>query len=102
MTTIHTRFAPHTGTSTGTSTGTGEAQHEHAWATQSRHPTSAGYVLYVRCTSCGTHRVDLQDRRDTPPAPLSRVVGSASAGVSVSARHSASSARGQALSETAE
>ncbi|WP_108495610.1 hypothetical protein [Promicromonospora sp. AC04] len=68
MTTIHTRPAPRTSAR--------EAQHEHSWATESRHPTSAGYVLYVRCTTCGTHRVDLQDHRETPPAPLSRVVGS--------------------------
>jgi hypothetical protein len=55
-----------------------ETQHEHSWATESRHPTSAGHVLYVRCTACGIHRVDLQAHRDTPPAPLSRVVGSTS------------------------
>ncbi|MFD2795838.1 hypothetical protein ACFS27_19915 [Promicromonospora vindobonensis] len=49
--------------------------HEHAWTTESRHPTSAGYVLYVRCTACGTRRVDLQGSRTMPPAALSRAVG---------------------------
>ena len=51
------------------------ARHEHSWATESRHPMSAGHVLYVRCTACGTRRVDLQGHRETPPAPLSRTVG---------------------------
>ncbi|MFC8801149.1 hypothetical protein ACFT2C_25745 [Promicromonospora sp. NPDC057138] len=48
--------------------------HEHSWATESRHPTSAGHVLYVRCTACGIRRVDLQAHGDTPPAPLSRAL----------------------------
>lgn len=52
-----------------------EARHEHSWATKSRHPTSAGTVLYVRCTACGIHRVDLQAHREMPPGPLSRVIG---------------------------
>ncbi|WP_369374071.1 hypothetical protein AB1046_07940 [Promicromonospora sp. Populi] len=55
-----------------------DTPHEHSWTTESRHPTSAGHVLYVRCTACGTHRVDLQDHKDAPPMPLSRVVGNAS------------------------
>jgi len=55
-----------------------ETGHEHSWTTDSRHPTSAGHVLYVRCTGCGAHRVDLQARTDAPPAPLSRAVGGAS------------------------
>jgi hypothetical protein len=78
MTTIDTRPAPRTGaqeTSRETSTQT---RHEHSWATESRHATSAGYVVYVRCTACGSHRVDLQGHREMPPAPLTRVVGSAS------------------------
>lgn len=66
MTTIETRSLPRT-----SAPGAG---HEHAWATESRHPTSAGLVLYVRCAACGTRRVDLQGHRDLPPAPLSRVV----------------------------
>lgn len=67
MTPIETLSAPHTGAP--------EAQHEHSWATESRHPTSAGHVLYVRCTACGARRVDLQGHPDAPPAPLSGAVG---------------------------
>lgn len=52
-----------------------DVPHEHAWSTESRHRTSAGCVLYVRCTACGLRRVDVQDDRYLPPAPLSRVVG---------------------------
>lgn len=56
-----------------------EAAHEHAWITESRHRTSEGTVLYVRCTDCPARRVDLK-RTDTAsasgvPAPLSRTVG---------------------------
>ncbi|MEV0889975.1 hypothetical protein [Promicromonospora sp. MEB111] len=68
-------------TSAGTGSAAGTARdvgHEHAWTTDSRHRTSAGYVLYVRCTACGAHRVDLQRRTDAPPAPLSRAAGGAS------------------------
>lgn len=74
MTTIDTRPAPRT-SAQETST---QSRHEHSWATESRHATSAGYVVYVRCTACGSHRVDLQGHREMPPAPLTRVVGSAS------------------------
>ncbi|WP_082066273.1 hypothetical protein [Microbacterium oxydans] len=45
--------------------------HEHAWLVESRHPTSEGIVLYVRCASCRTHRVDVQPHPHTPPAALS-------------------------------
>ncbi|MBT2483212.1 MULTISPECIES: hypothetical protein [unclassified Microbacterium] len=45
--------------------------HEHAWLVESRHPTSEGTVLYVRCDDCGTRRVDLQSHAQTPPAALS-------------------------------
>ena len=75
MTTIDTRPAPRTSTQ---ETSAQETRHEHSWATESRHATSAGYVVYVRCTACGSHRVDLQGHREMPPAPLTRVVGSAS------------------------
>ena len=54
---------------------TSDLGHEHSWTTDSRHPTSAGWVLYVRCTGCGAHRVDLEARTDAPPAALSRAVG---------------------------
>ncbi|MEU4384197.1 hypothetical protein [Promicromonospora sp. NPDC023805] len=75
MTTTDTRPAPRTSTQ---KTRTQETRHEHSWATESRHATSAGYVVYVRCTACGSHRVDLQGHRELPPAPLTRVVGGAS------------------------
>ncbi|WP_435746600.1 hypothetical protein [Microbacterium sp. PMB16] len=45
--------------------------HEHAWLTESRHPTSEGIVLYVRCADCGTRRVDLQPHPLSPPTALS-------------------------------
>ncbi|MFD7024788.1 hypothetical protein [Promicromonospora sukumoe] len=81
MTTSDTMTAPltsHSAPADAAGSPTGEAArgsgHEHSWTTDSRHPTSAGYVLYVRCTGCGAHRVDLQARTDAPPAPLSRAV----------------------------
>lgn len=51
--------------------------HDHAWLVESRHPTSEGVVLYVRCGDCGTRRVDLQSHPHTPPAALSREAGTA-------------------------
>ena len=48
--------------------------HEHAWLVESRHATSDGTVLYVRCTECPARRVDLVDRPQSPPAALSRTV----------------------------
>lgn len=48
------------------------AGHEHAWLVESRHPTSDGVVLYVRCDGCGTRRVDVQDHPQRPPRALSR------------------------------
>lgn len=79
MTTIGTRPAPLTSAqeTSAQERSTQETRHEHSWATESRHATSAGYVVYVRCTACGSHRVDLQGHREMPPAPLTRVVGSA-------------------------
>ncbi|MBA8808986.1 hypothetical protein [Promicromonospora sukumoe] len=74
MTTSDTMSAPLTSPSAPADAAR-EAGHEHSWTTESRHPTSAGHVLYVRCTGCGAHRVDLQARTDAPPAPLSRAVG---------------------------
>ena len=80
MTTIDTRPDRRAGTqeTCAQEAGTPKIRHEHAWATESRHATSAGYVVYVRCTACGSHRVDLQGHRELPPAPLTRVVGGAS------------------------
>lgn len=49
--------------------------HEHGWEVESRHATSAGTLLYVRCGACGTRRVDLQERGDLPPVPLSVETG---------------------------
>ncbi|WP_053383071.1 hypothetical protein [Leucobacter celer] len=45
--------------------------HEHGWYVESRHATSTGYVLYVRCGDCGTRRVDVQERFEAPPGALS-------------------------------
>ncbi|MFB4350188.1 hypothetical protein [Microbacterium sp. CR_7] len=61
MTSLHTLPVPHP-----TSTA-----HEHAWLIESRHTTSEGVLLYVRCGDCGTRRVDLQTFSAMPPAPLS-------------------------------
>ncbi|MFK3678342.1 hypothetical protein ACI2IP_11465 [Microbacterium sp. NPDC090218] len=53
------------------------ATHEHAWLVESRHPTSEGVVLYVRCGDCGIRRIDLQSHPHTPPAALSAELGDA-------------------------
>ncbi|MFC0247649.1 hypothetical protein ACFFIO_03935 [Citricoccus parietis] len=50
-------------------------RHEHAWRAESRHLTSEGLVLYVRCGDCGVLRVDVQENQGLPPAALSRVIG---------------------------
>lgn len=49
-----------------------EATHEHAWLVESRHATSEGTVLYVRCAECGARRVDAQPHPTLPPEALSR------------------------------
>lgn len=49
-------------------------RHEHAWITESRHPTSEGVLSYVRCAGCGIRRVDLQRHPHQPPAALSREI----------------------------
>ena len=46
--------------------------HEHAWLVESRHPTSEGTVLYVRCEGCAMRRVDMQLHSQMPPTALSR------------------------------
>ncbi|MBO0979951.1 hypothetical protein [Microbacterium sp. SD291] len=46
--------------------------HEHAWLVESRHPSSDGIVLYVRCDECDARRVDVQTHPHVPPAALSR------------------------------
>jgi len=45
--------------------------HEHAWDVESRHATSIGQVLYVRCVGCGARRVDLGVAPFVPPTSLS-------------------------------
>lgn len=45
--------------------------HEHAWLVESRHQTSEGVVVYVRCAGCGTRRVDLQTHAMMPPSAIS-------------------------------
>lgn len=49
--------------------------HEHAWLVESRHPTSEGVVLYVKCSGCGARRVDVQSHPNTPPEALSTELG---------------------------
>ncbi|TDE99046.1 hypothetical protein EXU48_02355 [Occultella glacieicola] len=66
MTTSHVRLPSHVRAE--------RSPHEHAWSTESGHPTSSGHILYVRCEICGVRRVDLQQRYDTPPAPLSKLL----------------------------
>lgn len=51
--------------------------HEHAWLVESRHPTSEGTVLYVRCAACAARRVDLQPHPHVPPTALSAELGTA-------------------------
>lgn len=47
---------------------------EHGWVTESRHATSEGVVLYVRCGRCGARRVDLQPIAPAVPVGLSRTI----------------------------
>ena len=49
--------------------------HEHGWQVESRHATSQGWILYVRCGECGVRRVDLAQRPGAVPAALSAEVG---------------------------
>ncbi|WP_245579895.1 hypothetical protein [Brevibacterium album] len=49
--------------------------HEHGWRVESRHATSEGWVLYVRCGECGVRRVDLAKHPGAVPAALSVEVG---------------------------
>ncbi|PRA80781.1 hypothetical protein [Microbacterium sp. MYb66] len=51
--------------------------HEHAWLVESRHPTSEGVVLYVRCADCGIRRIDVQSHPHTPPISMSAELGGA-------------------------
>ena len=48
---------------------------EHGWVTASRHATSQGVVVYVRCVSCASHRVELASAGSAmPPRAMSRPV----------------------------
>lgn len=64
MTALHTRPIPRQTAS----------MHEHAWLVESRHPTSDGVVLYVRCDDCGVRRIDVQAHPQSPPTALSRTL----------------------------
>ena len=48
---------------------------EHAWITESRHRTSQGVVVYVRCACCPARRVDLLGEDGMPPSAVSRAIG---------------------------
>jgi len=50
--------------------------HEHGWTVESRHSTSVGWVLYVRCSECEARRVDLRPHGsvETPPTASSREI----------------------------
>ncbi len=68
MTFLHTLPIPHPTART----------HEHAWVADSRHPTSEGVVVYVRCVGCGTYRVDLETHPQRPATAISaEIAGSA-------------------------
>ncbi|KHL18030.1 hypothetical protein CLV56_1120 [Mumia flava] len=49
--------------------------HPHAWVVESQHPTSDGYVVYVRCITCGRRRVDVQPDEYAAARPLTREIG---------------------------
>jgi hypothetical protein len=66
MTALHTRLIPRPLVP--------ERSHEHAWLIESRHSTSGGFVLYVRCAGCAARRVDLQPHPLSPPEALSRQI----------------------------
>ena len=52
--------------------------HEHGWWVESRHATSRGCVLYVRCAVCGARRVDLVAAGEAIPEPMSVVISNRS------------------------
>ncbi|MBQ3358142.1 MAG: hypothetical protein IJG47_04485 [Microbacterium sp.] len=54
--------------------------HEHFWLTESRHSTSEGIVVYVRCGACTARRIDLHPSSaapsiSVPPIAMSRSIG---------------------------
>ncbi|MFK0403638.1 hypothetical protein ACIQTT_15010 [Microbacterium sp. NPDC090225] len=58
---------------------TAPVAHEHSWLTESRHSTSEGIVVYVRCGACAARRVDLRPSSASsaalPPIAMSRSIG---------------------------
>ncbi|MGM1018152.1 MAG: hypothetical protein ACQEW8_11515 [Actinomycetota bacterium] len=48
------------------------APHEHGWLVESRHATSEGTILYVRCAACGALRVDRHVAHAAAPEAVSR------------------------------
>lgn len=57
-------------------TASPNAPHRHDWTVESRHSTSDGVCIYVRCDDCGTRRVELQEHPDSPPLACSVEIGS--------------------------
>lgn len=55
-------------------TGSTSEGQPHQWQVESRHGTSDGTVVYVRCTRCGARRVELQESPWLPPLAISREV----------------------------
>lgn len=53
-------------------------ERKHDWSVESRHITSTGHVLYMRCGTCGARRVNFQERMDLPPIALSSDLHSSS------------------------
>jgi len=51
--------------------------HEHGWITESRHRTSEGLIIYVRCVDCDARRIDVVPWAAATPAALSTVVAGA-------------------------
>ncbi|MBL3686238.1 hypothetical protein D3248_04630 [Leucobacter zeae] len=52
-----------------------EPAHEHGWIAESRHRTSEGVCVYVRCADCGARRMDLQAHAGLPPVGRSIELG---------------------------
>ncbi|MGF6821863.1 hypothetical protein M2317_000749 [Microbacterium sp. ZKA21] len=48
--------------------------HEHGWITESRHATSEGWIVYVRCVDCGARRVDSQSQSSHPLEAMTGVI----------------------------
>ncbi|UPL13350.1 hypothetical protein [Microbacterium galbinum] len=60
--------------------------HEHSWLTESRHPTSEGVVVYVRCGACTARRIDLRPSSAAPSTSLPPIAMSRSVGESPNVR----------------